>query len=74
MALIICPNCGKSISDTTEKCFHCGYNLRTQTVAPTELQRFNKLTVSEQDKLRKEYYSKNPEYESYNKKYQSFLR
>ena len=24
MALIICSNCGKKISDTTEKCVHCG--------------------------------------------------
>jgi uncharacterized protein (TIGR02145 family) len=25
MALIICPECGKQISDTTEKCIHCGF-------------------------------------------------
>ena len=24
MALITCKNCGKNISDTTEKCIHCG--------------------------------------------------
>ncbi len=27
MALITCPNCGKQISDTTEKCIHCGYQI-----------------------------------------------
>ena len=27
MALIQCPECGKEISDTTDKCPHCGYPL-----------------------------------------------
>lgn len=27
MALIQCPECNKSISDTAEKCPHCGYSL-----------------------------------------------
>lgn len=27
MALINCPECGKEISDTTDKCPHCGYPL-----------------------------------------------
>ena len=25
MALIKCPECGKDISDTSEKCIHCGF-------------------------------------------------
>lgn len=28
MALIICKNCGKKISDTIDVCIHCGCNLR----------------------------------------------
>ncbi len=28
MALIICPECGKEISDSAEKCIHCGYPLK----------------------------------------------
>jgi len=29
MALIVCPECGKEVSDTCEKCIHCGYSLQT---------------------------------------------
>lgn len=28
MALIICPECGKDISDQSEVCVHCGYPIR----------------------------------------------
>lgn len=28
MALIKCPECGKEISDKSEKCIHCGFPLR----------------------------------------------
>lgn len=28
MALIKCPECGKEISDTVERCPHCGYSLK----------------------------------------------
>ncbi len=31
MALIECRDCGKEISDTSEKCCYCGYNLKTST-------------------------------------------
>lgn len=27
MALIICPECGKDVSDTAKSCPHCGYNI-----------------------------------------------
>lgn len=30
MALINCPECGKEISDTTEKCIYCGYALHPE--------------------------------------------
>ena len=30
MALVICPECGKEISESAEKCPHCGYPLKTQ--------------------------------------------
>lgn len=32
MALIKCPECGKQISDKSEKCIHCGYPMLTNTV------------------------------------------
>lgn len=28
MSLINCPECGKEISDKSEKCIHCGYPIR----------------------------------------------
>lgn len=28
MALIKCPECGHEVSDTCEKCIHCGYQLK----------------------------------------------
>ena len=28
MALIKCPECGKEISDKSEKCIHCGFPIR----------------------------------------------
>lgn len=30
MALIKCPECGKEVSDTCDKCIHCGYQLKKQ--------------------------------------------
>ena len=30
MALIKCPECGKEISDKSEKCIHCGYPLQSE--------------------------------------------
>lgn len=30
MALIKCPECGKEISDSVEKCIHCGYEVKTE--------------------------------------------
>lgn len=30
MALIECPECGKEISDSVEKCIHCGYEVKTE--------------------------------------------
>lgn len=31
MALIKCPECGKEISDKSEKCIHCGFPLKQST-------------------------------------------
>ena len=28
MALIVCPECGKEISDNSKKCIHCGYKIK----------------------------------------------
>ena len=32
MALIKCPECGKEISDKSDKCIHCGFPLRTTPI------------------------------------------
>ena len=34
MALINCPECGKEISDSSEKCIHCGYPLKSKIEKP----------------------------------------
>lgn len=34
MALINCPECGKEISDSSEKCIHCGYPLKPNAEKP----------------------------------------
>ena len=41
MALIKCPECGKEISDKSDKCIHCGY--------PMEAQIKTRLTVNGKD-------------------------
>ena len=30
MALVICPECNKEISDSVKKCPHCGYKLKKE--------------------------------------------
>ncbi len=32
MSLIKCPECGKEISDKSDKCIHCGYPLKKHTI------------------------------------------
>lgn len=32
MALIKCPECGKEISDKSDKCIHCGFPLRSASI------------------------------------------
>ncbi len=36
MALIVCPSCGKSVSDQAETCVHCGANLREKPATAAE--------------------------------------
>lgn len=37
MALIVCPECGKEISDKSEACIHCGFPLIIQSAILMEL-------------------------------------
>lgn len=37
MALIICPECGKEVSDTVNQCIHCGYILKRKACVESEL-------------------------------------
>lgn len=32
MALIICPECGKEISDKSSNCIHCGFPIQSSTI------------------------------------------
>lgn len=32
MSLIHCPECGKEVSDKSDKCIHCGYPLKQKTI------------------------------------------
>ena len=36
MALINCPECGREISDSSEKCIHCGYTLHPERQAKSK--------------------------------------
>lgn len=31
MALIICPECGKQVSDQSDQCVYCGYPIKQNT-------------------------------------------
>ena len=67
MALITCKNCGKNISDTTEKCIHCGApvgvdvettadsadNASVRTENKTE-KKINFLAMSDEDQIKLE--------------------
>ena len=68
MALITCKNCGKKISDTVEKCIHCGATTKEPDVKETSISKeqnseaneagktvFNKLSEKEQIKLENEF-------------------
>ncbi|RYF51065.1 MAG: zinc ribbon domain-containing protein [Cytophagaceae bacterium] len=35
MALVLCPECKKEVSDTAKACPHCGFNLAGQNVVPS---------------------------------------
>lgn len=49
MALITCPQCGQSVSDSAQTCIHCGYKLKK------EPENFLNLPVEKQEKLKNEY-------------------
>ena len=62
MALIICPNCGKSVSSTAETCIHCGYKLDKPDV-----RNYKSLNSSETVALQNEFNTLNPEISEYEK-------
>ena len=57
MALITCPHCGKQVSDTVERCIHCGNVLNE-----LKTRQFSNLSSNEQDSLKKEFESQYPQY------------
>ena len=42
MALINCPECGKEVSDSAEKCIHCGYEIKASNSETTRKKKINK--------------------------------
>ena len=78
MALITCPNCQRKVSDTAEKCIHCGCNLAKpkagNEIGITEERNYQKLTLTEQNNLKNEFYSVFPKYGAFNKKQDRFYK
>ena len=62
MALITCPKCGGSISDTAVKCVHCGADLSAIKKQEQTEREYSTLPVEEKTKIRKEYDKIHPEY------------
>ena len=55
MALIICPECGKEISDKAKCCIHCGYPLEEMQKAQQEQEeRYWEVPFSAQDCIKDE--------------------
>lgn len=52
MALIVCKNCGKPVSDTAAVCVHCGFELKPKEEQVTT---FFALPESRQDEINKEF-------------------
>ena len=49
MALIICPECGKEISDKAKCCIHCGYPLEEEAQKQPELPEEDRYWEAEPD-------------------------
>ena len=50
MALIICKNCGKRVSDTAEKCIHCGASLAEELIEEVKEEEIAKEEVNKVEK------------------------
>lgn len=59
MALITCPHCGNQVSDTVERCVHCGELIKEK---PPEPKRYADLSMAEKDSLDAEFERAHPEY------------
>lgn len=82
MALITCKNCGKNISDKTEKCIHCGHpvnedvEVAEESVTSTHIESpeddkrpiFHQLPASEQRMLEETFVNTDPWALSYRRK------
>ena len=53
MALIVCKKCGKKVSDTLDKCIHCGAPLTDDAELPPEEETASS-NQSEETKKKKE--------------------
>lgn len=60
MALIVCPHCGKSVSDTVNVCIHCGKSLILKE--EKQEKRYEQLSSAEQNELFTQFSRKYPEY------------
>ena len=60
MALIVCPHCGKSVSDTLSECIHCGKSLILKD--EKQEKRYEQLSSAEQNELFSQFSREYPQY------------
>lgn len=72
MALIVCPCCGKNVSDTAEKCIHCGFDFRLQAKESeqSEKREYTNLTEYERNRLKNEFDVSFSQFANINKNYE----
>ena len=71
MALIECPHCKETVSDSCERCIHCGERIRKGSQGGEAVQEerdqgerlFRELSKAEQESLWSEFYALYPKYE-----------
>lgn len=74
MALVKCKNCGNDVSDSAQKCPHCGCDLKTETLKKVKADNFSDLPLQDQEKLINEFYDTYPSYKNVDAKIDKCLQ
>ena len=61
-ALIVCPNCGKQSNDTTNRCVHCGDDMKNTEKTPVAKKDYTDLPQERQNALLHEFETAYPQY------------